>query len=223
MRAQRRALLICPTVIALASCGLQPTPSPATSPSPEPSTSPSPGPTETPRLSASAEPTATPEPALSLELPDETDDRIVSVNIDPQVGSEDGEIVVTVTSDADSMVTELVLRWATRLSSTLFLRPFEPSEQRIVDGGPPLVQDWTKWVVGPGEEGEPAGTTSLGWGPLMPGATLTIPIDVVRRAEGPVTFDLQILSENVDGDGRIEHAILTLPNGRPAEFRVEVP
>ena len=36
-------------------------------------------------------------------------------------------------------------------------------------------------------------------------------LDVVRRADGPVSFDLQILSDN---------AILTLPNGEPAEVRV---
>jgi hypothetical protein len=223
MRHPRTALLIGPTLIVLASCGLQPTPSPATSPSPEPTASPPPPPTPIETPSQSAAPSATPEPDLSLAMPDESDDRVVSVDVDPQVGAEGGQIVITVISDADSMVTELVLRWPTRLSSTLFLRPFEPSEQRIVDGGPPLVQDWTKWVVGPGEEGESAGTTSLGWGPLMPGATLTIPVDVVRRAPGPVGFDIQVLSENVDGDGRIEHAILTLPNGRPAELRVEVP
>ena len=44
------------------------------------------------------------------------------------------------------------------------LAPFEPSDDRIRDGGPPLVQEWTKWVIGPGERGEPAGTTS-GSGP----------------------------------------------------------
>ena len=51
------------------------------------------------------------------------------------------------------MIEELVLRWPRELNRTLFLRPFEPSEQRIADGGPPLVQEWTKWVLGPGEEG----------------------------------------------------------------------
>ena len=122
--------------------------------------------------------------------------------------------MVTVTSQADDMVEELVLRWPRELNRTLFLRPFEPSEQRIAEGGPPLVQDWTKWVLGPGEEGEPAGTVSLGWGPLFPGATLTIPVHVVRRADGPVEFDLQVLADN---------AILTAPDGEPAEFRVEVP
>jgi hypothetical protein len=215
MRRPRGDLLLGPAVIVLASCTLQPTPSPGSpvlSPTLEPTPSPSPAAAGTPSLSA--QPTATPEPELSLNLPDETDDRVVSVRVDPQVAGEGGEIVVTVTSEADTMIEELVLRWPTSLSSTLFLRPFEPSAQRIADGGPPLIQDWTKWVIGPGEEGEPAGTTSLGWGPLMAGATLTIPVDVVRRADGPVAFDLQVLAEN---------AILTLPRGRPAELRVEVP
>ena len=216
MRRPRPALLIGTAVVMLASCGVPPTPSPAGSPVASPTLEPSPSPSPTPTGTAtpSAEPAATPEPSLSLNLPDETDARVVSVRVNPQVGAEGGEIVVTVTSQADSMVEELVLRWPTRLGTTLFLRPFEPSDQRIAEGGPPLVQDWTKWVIGPGEEGEPAGTTSLGWGPLMAGATLAIPVDVVRRADGPVAFDLQVLAEN---------AILTLPNGRPAELRVEVP
>ena len=136
------------------------------------------------------------------------------MTVDPQVDAEGGEIVVTVTSDSTEMVGGAVLRWPRELNRTLFLRPFAPSEQRIADGGPPLVQQWTKWVLGPGEEGEPADTVSLGWGPLMPGATLTIPVNVVRRADGPVAFDLQVLSDN---------AILTLPDGEPAEIRVDVP
>jgi hypothetical protein len=215
MRRPRPELLFGPAMIVLASCILQPTPppgSPVVSATLEPTSSPSPSATATPSLSAA--PTATPEPELSLDLPEETDDRVVSVRVDQRVGGEGGEIVVTVTSEADSMIEELVLRWPTRLSATLFLRPFEPSAQRIADGGPPLIQDWTKWVIGPGEEGEPAGTTSLGWGPLMAGATLTIPVDVVRRGDGRVAFDLQVLAEN---------AILTLPSGRPAELRVDVP
>ena len=61
-------------------------------------------------------------------------------------------------------------------------------------GGPPLVQDWTKWVRGPGREGEPAGTTSSGWGPLLPGGELTIPILVTRQEAGEVAFDLQVLA-----------------------------
>jgi hypothetical protein len=166
--------------------------------------------------SDTAEPTpiATPEPALSLDLPGETDDRVVVVSVDPQVSADGGQIVVTVTSQADEMVEELVLRWPRGLARTLHLRPFEPSEQRIAEGGPPLVQEWTKWVLGPGEEGEPAGTISLGWGPLFAGATLTIPVDVVRRADGPVAFDLQVLSDN---------DILTDPDGQPVELRVRVP
>ena len=87
---------------------------------------------------------------------------------------------------------------------SLFLAPFRPSEQRIRDGGPPLVQDWSKWVRGPGESGEPAGTTSLGWGPLLPAATLTIPIQVTRQRRGEVAFDLQVLAGE---------AILSLADG----------
>jgi hypothetical protein len=220
MRRRRAALIIVPALLLLSGCILAPTPSPSTSPTAEPSPSPSPSITEppsataTPTPTATPIPTATPEPALSLDLPDETDDRVVAVSVDPQVSADGGRIVVTVTSHSDGMVEELVLRWPRGLSRTLHLRPFEPSGQRIAEGGPPLVQEWTKWVLGPGEEGEPAGTISLGWGPLFAGATLTIPVDVVRRADGPVAFDLQVLSDN---------AILTDPDGEPVEIRVRVP
>jgi len=110
-------------------------------------------------------------------------------------------------------VPELVLRWPTAVRDTVFLAPFEPSQQRIREGGLPLVQDWTKWVDGPGEHGEPAGTTSLGWGPLLPGGTLTISVLATRVAAGPITFDLQILNGE---------AIL-LSSGLPAAQVVSVP
>src|SRR5919106_638864 len=212
MRRPSSALLIGLAMIFLAGCIATPTPSPTASPTPEPS--PTPSATDAPSETAEPTPTASPEGALALELPDETDERIVSVAVEPRVGDEGGEIIVTVTSDASEMVEELVLRWPRELNRTLFLRPFEPSEQRIAEGGLPLVQDWTKWVLGPGEEGEPAGTVSLGWGPLMAGATLRIHVDVVRRGDGPGGFDLQVLAGN---------AILTLADGDPAELRVEVP
>ena len=213
MRRPAAALVTCLTLL-LVGCVATPTPSPTATPEPTPAPSPS----LTGVASATAAPTptpsASPEPALSLDLPDETDARVVTVSVTPEVGTDVGQIVVVVTGQADEMIEELVLRWPRELNSTLFLRPFEPSEQRIADGGPPLVQEWTKWVLGPGEEGEPAGTVSLGWGPLLSGATLTIPVDVVRRADGPVAFDLQVLSDN---------AILTLPGGEPAELRIQVP
>jgi hypothetical protein len=213
MRRSRAGLLIGLAVLVLAGCVSSPTPSPTASASVEPTAIPSA--TEAPTESAEPSPTASPESdALSLDLPGESDGRVVAVTVEPQVGAEGGEIVVTVTSESTEMIEELVLRWPRELNRTLFLRPFEPSEQRIADGGPPLVQEWTKWVLGPGEEGEPAETVSLGWGPLFPEATLTIPVDVVRRADGPVSFDLQILADN---------AILTLPDGEPAEVRVNVP
>ena len=214
MRRRPAALIVGPALLLLGGCSLSPTPSPSSSPTAEPSPSPSQSLTEAPSDTTEPSPTATPEPALSLDLPAETDARVVAVSVDPQVGADGGQIVITVTSQADEMVEELVLRWPRGLSRTLVLRPFEPSEQRIAEGGPPLVQEWTKWVLGPGEDGEPAGTISLGWGPLFAGATLTIPVDVVRRADGPVAFDLQVLSDN---------DILTDPDGEPLELRVRVP
>jgi len=222
MRGRSAALIIGPALLLLSGCIFAPTPSPSASPTAEPSPSPSPSVSRAP--SDTAEATATPEPALGLDFPDETDDRVIAVSVDPQVGADGGQIVVTVTSQSEEMVEELVLRWPRELNGTLLLRPFEPSEQRIADGGPPLVQEWTKWVLGPGEEGEPAGTISLGWGPLFAGATLTIPVNVVRRANGPVEFDLQFLSESRDPtSGAVVDAILTLPEGEPAELRVRVP
>ena len=206
-----------PALLALFVAGCLATPST----SPTASTSASAQPSTTPATSASAqpstsvEPTATPEPPLSLALPSDHDRRQVAVTVDPSVPNDgDGEIVVTVTNLADRRVGELVLRWNTDLDQVLFLAPFRPSEQRIRDGGPPLIQDWTKWVRGPGENGEPAGTTSLGWGPLLPGGELTIPIQVTRQRDGEVAFDLQVLAGE---------AILSLEDGSPAELRVTVP
>ena len=216
MRRPPQALLIGLAMLLLSGCVFTPSPSPSPTASPTVEPSPSPSPSATAGLSGTAEPTTTasPEPALGLDLPEEADDRVVAVTVEPQVGADGGRIVVTVVSQADDMIEELVLRWPRELNRTLFLRPFEPSEQRIAEFGPPLVQPWTKWVLGPGEDGEPAGTVSLGWGPLFPGATLTIPVLVVRRGDGPVEFDLQVLSTN---------DILTAPDGEPAEFRVTVP
>jgi hypothetical protein len=148
-------------------------------------------------------------------VPGRLDPRSVGVRVRADVpAGQDGQVTVVVENRTDRRIRELVLRWPTELRDTLFLAPFKPSEQRIRDGGPPLHQDWTSWVDGPGERGEPDGTTSLGWGPLMPNATLTIPILVTRRAQGEVAFDLQVLSEE---------RVLTLPDGSPAELRVSVP
>lgn len=195
-------------------------PRPSPTPSPEPTTEPTPfvtasaAPTSEPSATEAASPTATPEPSLSLDLPEASDPRVVSVAVEPNVGAEGGEILVSVTSAADVRIDELVLRWPTELGATLVLAPFVPSEERIRDGGPPLVQEWTKWVVGPGEQGEPGGTISLGYGPLLPGATLSMPLNVRRVADGAVAFDLQVLARN---------DLLALDGGDPAELRVEIP
>jgi hypothetical protein len=173
-------------------------------------------PTVTPTASRSPTPSATasPEPSLALEPPPESDARVVDVTVAPDVDAEGGELLLTVTSAADDRIDELVLRWPAELGAAMTLAPFVPSEERIRDGGPPLVQEWTKWVLGPGEQGEPPGTISLGYGPLLPGATLTIPLAVRRSTSEPVAFDLQVLAGN---------AILALADGSPAELRVEVP
>jgi len=199
----------------LTACLPEPSPTASPPPSAEPTAVPTASPAPSAVPTASAAPTPTPEPSLSLEPPEAVDDRVVAVDVATDVpAGEDGTITVTVTSAADTRIDELVLRWPTALAETLFLAPFTPSDDRTRDGGPPLVQPWTKWVVGPGERGEPAGTTSLGWGPLLAGATLEIPIVVTRRADGPVAFDLQVLA----GEG-----LLTIDDGEPARLRIEVP
>ena len=193
-----------------AACVAEETPSPTTAPSPSATLATSPTPVPT----APASPTPTPEPSLSLALPETTDSRVVAAAVAADIGDDGGTLTVTVTSAAAERIDELVLRWPTELNTTLFVAPFTPSEDRIRDGGPPLVQPWTKWVRGPGEQGEPDGTISLGWGPLMPEAELIIELVVTRRAAGPVAFDLQLLAGN---------DLLTLADGEPAELRVEVP
>ena len=193
--------------------------SPSTAPSADPTATPAATGTQLPSTSASATaratPSPSPEPSLALDLPPSADPRVVAASVAVEVPADgDGRIMVTVTSGADELIDELVLRWATDLDEVLFLAPFTPSEERITEGGPPLTQPWTKWVIGPGEQNEPAGTTSLGWGPLLPGATLEIPIVVSRTGTGPVSFDLQVLARN---------DILSLADGDPAVLRVEVP
>lgn len=210
-----RRAAVAAMVVVLSACVAQPTPSasPTALPSAASPTS-SPTPTAQVSPSASSSASATPDPALSLDPPQGSDPRVVAVTAEPDIGADGGVLMVTVTSAADERIDKLVLRWPTELDQTLFLAPFTPSEDRIRDGGPPLVQQWTKWVIGPGEQGEPAGTTSLGYGPLLAGATLEMPLVVTRRAPGPVAFDLQVLAGN---------DLLTLADGSPAELRVEVP
>lgn len=203
-------------LLALSACATEESPAPSATGS-APTATATPSPTATPTTGATApdtSPSATPEPSLSIDLPDGTDPRTVTVDVAPNVGAERGELVVTVTSQAADRIDELVLRWPTELNDALFLAPFVPSEERIREGGPPLVQAWTKWVIGPGEQGEPEGTISLGYGPLLPGATLTIALDATRLVEGPIGFDLQVLAGN---------ELLTLDGGEPAEVRIEVP
>jgi hypothetical protein len=212
-RAARMALA-CLVIVMAGACVADETSSPSSSQAVAPTPSPTLATSPTPVATTSASPTATPEPSLSLALPDTTDPRVVAASVAADIGEEGGALTITVTSAGAERIDELVLRWPTELNRTLLLAPFTPSEDRIRDGGPPLVQPWTKWVRGPGEQGEPDGTISLGWGPLLPNAELEITLQVTRRAPGPVAFDLQILAGN---------DLLTLDGGRPAELRVEVP
>ena len=208
-----RRLVAATMIVAAVGCTAEPSPTPAPTPTAT-AQSPSPTPVTSATLAPSASPTIEPEPPLSLALPEGLDPRVVVAAVSPDIGEGGGVLTVTVTSGTDERIDELVLRWPTQLGATLMLAPFEPTPERISDGGPPLVQEWTKWVVGPGEQGEPEGTISVGWGPLLPRATLTIPLLVTRVAAGPVAFDLQLLAGN---------NLLTLESGEPAELRVEVP
>jgi hypothetical protein len=206
------ALLLVGCIAAPSSQPASPVPS-----SPVPSVAPPSGtaPASESTAPSSASPATTPAPSLALDPPGTTDERAVAVTVTPELPADGGgRLIVTVESRTDSRIDELVLRWPTALGETILLAPFAPSDDRIRDGGPPLVQPWTKWVLGPGEEGEPDGTTSVGWGPLLPGATLQIPLVATRIAPGPTAFDLQILSRN---------DLLTDADGAPAEIRVELP
>jgi len=176
--------------------------------------SPTASPTETataaPTDSVPSSPSASPEPSLSLDPPDGSDPRVVAAT-----ATADGATLrLTVSSAATERIDEIVLRWPAELDTIVRLAPFTPSDDRISDDSPPLRQEWTKWVVGPGEQGEPAGTISVGWGPLLPGATLDIVLVTTRLAEGPAAFDLQLLAGN---------DLLSFDGGAPAELRVEVP
>ena len=199
-------------VLVLAGCSLEGTPTPGSSVAGSDSSLPPPS--ATAGASATAGPSPSDSGRLTLPAPTTSDPTPISytVSVEVEAGSS-GRIVIVVTNLGSEMVPELVLRWPTAVRETIFLAPFEPSQQRIREGGDPLVQDWTKWVEGPGERGEPAGTTSLGWGPLLRGGTLTIPVLATRVAPGAITFDLQILSGE---------AVLRA-DGAPAWLQVEVP
>lgn len=197
----------------VAGCVAGPSPSPPPSPTPTAAATDAPTATAEPTPTATAEPT--PEPELTLEMPDERDERRIAFEIAHDVAPDSGGVItVTVRYDEGPRIEELVLRWPTELGETLFLAPFVPSADRIRDGGDPLVQPWTKWVEGPGEKGEPAGTTSLGYGPMDAGLTFEIPLHVTRVGPGPTAFDLHFLAGE---------AILTTTDGEPAATRVELP
>jgi len=186
-------------------------------PSPSPSMVASAPATASSSSSSTPRPAATPEPPLSLPLPAESDPRPITFAVAVQsdlAATTSGHVVVTVTNTSDSTVVELVLRWPTALKEIISLAPFEPTDERIREGGGVLYQEWTKWVEGPGEMGEPSGTTSLGWGPLLPGATLTITLTANRVANQPSAFDLQFLAGE---------AILSTTAGSAAELRVALP
>jgi hypothetical protein len=183
-------------------------------PSPRPTASGGPTPSPTTGQSVSLAPTVdtspSPLPPLSLALPTVHDNRVVRFAVSVQVPANGGgRITVKVTNLSRTRIGQIVLRWPTGLDTVLFLAPFTTHS---LSGA--LVQPWTKWVIGPGEQGEPAGTTSLGYGPIDPGTTLTIPIYVTRRAKIPVAFDLQLL---------VAEAILTTEAGGSAWTRVSVP
>ena len=206
--AWQRRLIAVSTLAILTACASPVTSSPTESTGTSPSGSPTALPTTT------LLPTETPDLGLILPAPTATSQTPISYTVAVEItAGESGRLVVEVTNLGSAIVPELVLRWPTAVRETVFLAPFEPSRQRIREGGDPLVQNWTKWVDGPGEGGEPAGTTSLGWGPLLAGGTLTIPILATRVAAGPVIFDFQIL----DGEAAL------LSGGVPAQLQVTVP
>ena len=194
---------------------------------PEPTATPSPvvSATVAPPTSAPPVPTPTPSPTpppFSLELPPERATATIQFSVAPNVPAEGtGEVLVTVTNTSDELIEELVMRWPTAIAETVHLAPFEPSPANLVN---PLAVPWTRWVEGPGSKGEPAGTTSLGWGPMDPGMTLEIRIVATRQAAGAIEFDLQFLEGQSDPDYTGEEpedvALLLTDDGQPAVTRV---
>jgi len=198
--------------LAVAGCS---TATPSASPSSTSAPTPTPASSGSPSTVPSSSPAPTPEPSFSIALPQEQDERPITFKLSVGVPADaGGQITIEVTNRSATRITEIVLRWATAVRETVFLHPFQPSRERIADGGPPLRQEWTKWVEGPGAQGEPAGTTSLGYGPIDPGTTLTLPLYVTRNSPGPIAFDLQFLAGE---------KILSTSDGKPAETRVGVP
>lgn len=208
----------------LAGCVMSPSATPSATSAP-PSSAPATASTPSSPL-LPATPTATQTPSLSLELPERRDDRRVRFSVTPKVDADgDGQIGVLIENLGDTRIDEIVLRWPTELQEILYLAPFTPTEERVREGGAPLHFNWTKWVEGPGELGEPAGSTSVGWGPLLPHAKLSIALVATRHGPGPVAFDFQLLSgvphvAPVEAGG---DALLSDPQGEPATTRVEVP
>ena len=182
--------------------------------SPSPSPSPSASPSSTPLSTATAVPTATAAPTpvpLSLETPTDVSDISIEYRFSPNLPPDaPGELVVLVTNTSPEPIDEIVLRWPTRLNEVLFLAPFAPGPDRLVN---PLVVPWTRWVEGPGTRGEPAGTTTLGYGPIDPGVQLQIPLVAQWREPQDVEFDVLFL----DGD-----QLLLLGGGQPAHVRVHL-
>jgi hypothetical protein len=198
--------------LAVSGCS---TATPSASPSPTALSTPTPASSGSPSGLASSSPSPTPEPSFSIALPPGRDERPISFQVSAAVPADaGGQITIEVTNRSATRIQEIVLRWATPVRETVFLHPFRPSKERIADGGPPLRQEWTKWVEGPGAQGEPAGTTSLGYGPIDAGTTLTIPLYVTRNSPGPIAFDLQFLAGE---------KILSTQDGKLAETRVQVP
>ncbi|MDQ3881493.1 MAG: hypothetical protein M3295_10535 [Chloroflexota bacterium] len=157
-----------------------------------------------------ATPTAEPTP-LPLALPEVEKQSTASVDyrFSPNLPPDgEGELLVIVTNTSDEDIAELALRWPTALNEVLYLAPFTPSPDRMVN---PLVQPWTRWVEGPGTRGEPAGTTTLGYGPLDAGETLQIPLVAQWREPREVEFDVEFLDRE---------AQLQLTSGGPAHVRV---
>jgi hypothetical protein len=208
----RNTALLVALGMAVAACS---TAAPSASRSGTPRPTPTPSPTLTPSAAPSSTPSPTPEPSLSLDLPQARDTRAIRFKVTVAVpANAGGRITVEVTNLSQTRIQEIVLRWSTALREIVFLQPFVPSKERIADGGPPLRQEWTKWVEGPGSQGEPAGTTSLGYGPINAGTTLTIPLYVSRNSPGPIGYDLQFL---------FGEKVLSTTDGNPAETRVQVP
>ena len=156
-------------------------------------------------------PTATPEADVQPGAAETTDPRVVGATAVADIASKAARDLHGDEAPQRSASTSCPAM-ADRAQRDAVHAPFTPSEDRSATAA----RRWSRvdqWVIGPGEQGEPAGTISLGWDRCCrkrrwSGARTS------RAWRRVLAFDLQLLAGN---------DLLTFDGGGTAELRVEVP